>query len=239
MKKMIKHRFSLLVFVIGSFILTQLYQNCAPLPMGEMSSSSSKDPAGHDTGTGNGFHPIDESQKTLPTQQHLVANKNYVAAIFKDVFGSSTTYPIPDLDAYIEKWVTFKGMQFGGSCNYYSTYSGKDCAGSSSNANISHYTPDNTVRESFRLQVCQNLLGDVVGLNAALERAGLNSNSPINSSTLTAVYGLFYRNDPPSNEVLATLLDLDKSLADSKAVLRERWRAILSQVCESPGWQLL
>ncbi len=49
--------------------------------------------------------------------------RDYVVAIFMDVFGNSAGTPA-NYPQTIEKWVTFKGAQFGGGCNYYGSYSG-------------------------------------------------------------------------------------------------------------------
>jgi hypothetical protein len=76
-------------------------------------------------------------------------------------------------------------------------------------------------------------------INAALEKAGLTNASEINSASLTAVYALFYRSNPAEPAVIATLIDLNKSLTEQKATAINKWRATLTQICESPGWQLL
>ena len=230
--------FSLLTLGFG---ITQFYQNCAPFNLDNLDMSSTTTNIlsdGHTMGDGGGSHPpTEENQKSLPQKKLLVVNKVYVTSIFREIF-TSTKFPISSLENTLDKWVNFKGAQWGGSCNYYSSYSSKDCGGSSSNVNLPHNADDNTVRESFRLQLCDNILGLDAGVNAALEKVDLTNASAINSANIGLAYSLFYRNDPASELVLQSLLELNKALVDAKYGNTDRWRAILSQICESPSWQL-
>ncbi|MBO9666286.1 MAG: hypothetical protein J7501_05685 [Bdellovibrio sp.] len=235
---MMKKYFSRFVLIGWGLAMTQFYQNCAPTSgfdtfETELSSTAMGDTDAVDS---VGAHPLDEKSTVSVRKQHVVS-KEYVAGIFREVF-TSTKYPISNLDALIDKWVLFKSAQFGGSCNFYSVYSTKDCNGSTANANLPYFTEDNTVRESFRIQLCQNVLGVDAGVNGALEKVGLTIASPVNATNLTLAYGLFYRHGPPETLVLNSLLDLDSTLTAGKADLKERWRAALLQVCESPNWQL-
>lgn len=236
MKNLNKNISMLLLFAMGA-VTTQLYQNCAPFQMEGFAVLSSEEQHA-ETETGTGGHPTNEKETTLPTRKQLVVPRTYVAGIMREVF-TSAKFPISNLEAQIDKWVMFKGAQYGGACNFYSTYSARDCSGSNANANIGHYTDDNTVRESFRIQMCENILGLDAGVNAALEKAGLTSASAVNSASLIAVHGLFYRSNPPEANFVATLVDLNNSLTEQKATALNKWRAMLSQICESPGWQLL
>jgi hypothetical protein len=245
----LRKKISITLLIGWGAIMTQLYQNCAPVQDGfGVQSSESNDLASTapetDTGTGPGTatgtdgHPTAEKATTLPTRKQMVVPRTFVAGLVREVF-TSANYPIGNLENLIDKWVLFKGGQYGGSCNFYSTYSTRDCGGSNSNANIGYYTDDNTARESFRIQLCENILGQNNGVNAALEKAGLTSASPVNAASVIAVYGLFYRDNPANPNVVNTLLDLNKSLAEKNATPMNIWRATLSQICESPGWQLL
>lgn len=234
---MTKKRVSIGILLFWGFAMTQMYQNCAPV-IGEsgfdvMASTSVDDMNSVDS---TGAHPLDESSKVSVRKQHVVS-KDYVADLFREVF-TSTKYPITNLDSLIDKWILYKGPQYGGSCNFYSDYSTKDCNGSTANANLPYFTEDNTVRESFRIQMCLNTLGVDNGLSGALEKIGATVTTPINQSYLTGAWGLFYRNDPPDTLSMNSLLDLNNTLTAGNVTLKERWRAILTQICESPGWQL-
>jgi hypothetical protein len=229
--------FSLLTLGFG---ITQFYQNCAPFNLDniDMSSKSNILTDGHTMGNGSGEHPpTEEVLKSLPQKKQMVVNKVYIASIFREIF-TSTKFPISTLENTLDKWVNFKGAQWGGSCNYYSSYSSKDCGGSASNVNLPHFADDNTVRESFRIQLCDNILGLDAGVNAALEKVDLTNASAINAANISLAYSLFYRNDPASEPAQQTLLDLNKTLEEAKYSNTNRWRAILSQICESPSWQI-
>jgi len=237
MKKMKKY-ISLVILLAGGFILTQSYQNCSPLPTESFTVMNSESPPVHDSETGTGSHPPADKEVDLPTRKQLVAPRTYVAGLFREIF-TSENFPVANLEVYIDKWVTLKGAQFGGACNLYTSYSSRDCDGSPSNVNNPSYVDSNTVRESYRIQMCENILGMDSSINAALEKAGLTNTSEINAVNLTAVYALFYRSNPAKPEVIATLIDLNKSLTEEKATAINKWRATLTQICESPGWQLL
>lgn len=237
MKNLTRRRFSMLILVAWGGFMTQLYQNCAPMQQFDVTEMASQElPPGHDTGSAGGDHPV-ENKTELPTRKLHVVPKSYVAALFREVF-TSTKYPISTLEALIDKWVVYKGAQFGGSCNTYTSFSQRDCNGSAANVNLDSFVESNTVRESFRIQLCENIIGLDAGLNAGLEKAGLTTASAVNATTVTAVYGLFYRNAPPEELAVNTLLDLNSQLVASNVSAKERWRAILGQVCESPAWQL-
>lgn len=237
MKNMKKSLSLGILFIMGA-VTTQLYQNCAPFEMEGFTVMSSEMEEHAETESGTSGHPTTEKSTTLPTRKQLVVPRTYVAGIFREVF-TSTAFPIASLETLIDKWIMYKGAQFGGACNFYSSYSARDCAGSNSNANIGHYTDDNTVRESFRIQMCENVLGIDAGVNAALANASLTSASAVTTASLTAAYGLFYRSNPPESMVIATLVDLNNSLTTEKVTAINKWRALLSQICESPGWQML
>lgn len=236
--KNMKKKISIGILILWGAVTTQLYQNCAPMQMEGFTVLSSEMEEHASTETGTSGHPTTEKSTTLPTRKQLIVPRTYVAGIFREVF-TSTKYPITNLETLIDKWIMYKGAQFGGACNFYSSYSARDCGGSNSNANIGHYTDDNTVRESFRIQMCENVLGLDAGVNSALEKASLTTASAVTTATLTAAYGLFYRSNPPESVVIATLVDLNNSLTTEKATAVNKWRAILSQICESPGWQMM
>lgn len=230
----LQKRTSLFVLLIVGVCLTQFYQNCAPLTPGFTVMASSSDTP---LGSLGDPHPQVDHQTDLPARRQLVVPRTYVAQLFREVF-TSTTYPVASLENLIDKWVMYKGGQFGGACNIYSSYSSRDCAGTVANTNIPAYTDDNTMRESFRVQLCENILGQDNGVKSALEKISLTTASPISATTVTAAYGLFYRNDPPADGVVGALLDLSQSLAPNTTAVN-KWRLVLDQICESPDWQLL
>ena len=237
MKFKIKTRYvSLVVTIVGGFVLTQAYQNCAPLQTEGFVTMASESPHGDSDGTAN--HPVADQQKELPSRKQLVVPRTYAASLFRQVF-TSTKYPVTNLEAQIDKWIMYKGAQFGGACNFYSSYSSRDCNGSAANANNASYTDDNTVRESFRIQMCENILGQNAAVSAALEKVSLTTDSAVNAVNLSAAYSLFYRSAPAEPLVVSSLVDMNKSLTEKSETALNKWRAILLTVCESPGWQLL
>jgi hypothetical protein len=222
--------------VVGGFVLTQAYQNCAPLQTEGFVVMASESPHSEADGTSN--HPVAEQEKELPSRKQLVVPRTYVASLFREVF-TSTKYPLTNLETLIDKWIMYKGAQYGGACNYYTSYSSRDCSGSGANVNNASYTEDNTVRESFRIQMCENVLGQNASVSGALEKVGLTVDSVVNTTNVSAVYSLFYRSAPAEALVVSSLIDMNKSLAEKNETALNKWRALLLTVCESPGWQLL
>ncbi len=228
MKKFIK----IFGFVAGGVVLTQMYQNCSQFEvmnsdLSSLSMSSSILP--------DSAHP-GQKELTPPTQHVLVANKVYVSALMRDIF--ARTDADIELENLINKWIMFRPAQFGGSCNPYDSYSARDCGGDISNANLPQSTDHNTVRESFRLQFCENILGKDEFVSAVLGKITSTAAGP-NANSIEQVYKLFYRDQDINPLTINSLVDMDHNLAQKSEVMIDRWRAVILQVCESPGWQLL
>jgi hypothetical protein len=214
-------------------LMTQMFQNCAPLGTFDVADNFTQLDMGSEGGLN---HPA--SGTVLPAIQKMqVANKKYVANLLREIFTSSTT-PVPNLEALLNQWIINKGGQFGLGCDPYSTYSARDCGGSVTNANLAYRTDSNTVRESYHVQFCENVLGMDQGVMAVLEKIAYRPSVP-NSDSVKQIYMLFYRSDEPSSEVIDSILDFDKSLAVGNETTLDRWRGVILQVCESPGWQML
>jgi hypothetical protein len=218
---------------VCGLVMTQFYQNCGQIGQfdlasqtGSLNQSSSILP---DTS-----HPA-AKEVVAPTQHVLVHNKVWVAALLRDIFARSANDS--GLEGLINQWILYKPAQFGGSCNPYDTYSQRDCGGDVSNANLPLHTDDNTVRESFRLQFCENTLGYDDFVNSVLAKINKTAMAP-DSASIASIYSLFYRDGDIDTLTLNSLIELDHSLAKNSESVIERWRAVILQVCESPGWQL-
>lgn len=226
-------KYRLLSAALLGLVLTQLYQNCAPMAGFEtLDSASTTSPS---MGLGDLTHPP-EKTVPLPSQRVQVVNRTYVATLIREVFTSATT-PVPNLEGLINQWVFFKGGQYGQGCDPYSSYSGYDCGGSIVNSNLPYQSEDNTVRQSFNVQICENILGMDQAVNAVLQKITNPSAAPT-AATVGQIYEMFYRGDDASSDVINSLLTMDYSLAQNGETPTNRWRAVILQVCESPGWQL-
>ncbi len=221
--------------LLTGLVLTQMYQNCGQMGEFQTLDMSSMNLSMGSGGTTDMDHPA-QKEVVLPTQKIQIGNRDYVAALLREVFTRSSG-PIPNLEGLLNQWIINRGAQYGLGCNPYSSYSARDCGGDVANANLAYRTDDNTVRESFRIQFCENALGMDEGVNAILEKIPNRGAAP-SAETAKQVYGLFYRGDGPSDLVVSSLLDLDRALAAKNETAFERWRALALQVCESPGWQL-
>ncbi len=220
--------------IIGFFIISFGFQNCTKLDSISSADFSSVNlPIEHPT----------LEQKTLPSSQKLMlAHRNYIVTLFKDIF-ESENYTIRNsskgsLDDILEHWIGHKGTQFGLACDPYSSQSTADCAGDISNANGAIIKDDGTLRESYRLKACRDILDSENAVEAALEKINRSSQIP-NKSSVIQIYELFYRDTNAGELTVNSLLELDRELSKANESVYERWRALLLVVCESPGWQML
>lgn len=224
--------FQFLIVFAALTVLTQLYQNCGQV--GLLSSNEFASLSMGDAGMNDQNHPA--QSKVSSGQRVLAMNKTYVAELVREVF-TSANYPVPALDALINQWILYRGAQYGVGCNPYDTYSTRDCGGGMSGANLPYHVDDNTVRESFRIQFCEHALGTDNGVNAVLEKVSNRSVAPT-AAAIAQIYLFFYRGDEAPSDVIASLLDMDVTLAKNNESVINRWRAVILQICESPGWQL-
>lgn len=155
-------------------------------------------------------------------------------------FGYPEKYDVGTaLNEKLEQWIVTRPSAFGGSCNPYDTYGTIDCGGDVTNAALPVYTEASSLRESYRLQFCSEVSADNDLLAAALSKIPARKSDTPNVTTIGGLYELFYRDESPSDEIIETLMTLDSELAKAGEPPLERWRALLLQVCNSPGWQLL
>src|SRR5207253_2602251 len=142
--------------IILATITMAVYQNCGQLGGGfDILSFGS-------TMSSNGFSDTNHPAGTSPTQsiqKMQIANRGYVAQLVREIF-TSAAYPVPNLENLIQQWVGNRDAQYGLSCDPYSTATGRDCGGDISAANLPYTSDDNTVRQSYRIQFCDNTLGN-------------------------------------------------------------------------------
>jgi hypothetical protein len=219
-----------ILLVIGA-ASTQLFQNCGQLSTFEADSAGDLS-----LGSLSGLNHPSTVELAAPVQKIVTVNRNAVAALIRDIFTSTVT-PVPNLEGLIQQWIGRRSSQFGGACNIYDSNSGTDC-GDSSNANLAINQDDNTLRESFHVQFCENILAYDQGVSAVLEKITHPAATP-DATAIGQVYQLFYRAEYPDPLVTSSLIDLDHSLATQGETPINRWRAVILQVCSSTGWELL
>jgi hypothetical protein len=59
------------------------------------------------------------------------------------------------------------------------------------------------------------------------------------AASLRAIAGLFYRGDSPSDDFFNALISMDQDMAKEATSPLDRWRMMLTMICESPDWQRL
>lgn len=234
MKNPALSKFRLIGLCVTGFLLTQLYQNCGQMGQFEAMDMSSLN--SELSGTTDRDHP-DPKPVVLPTQKMQLVNRQYVASLLREVFTNSDGAPGPALEHFIHTWVMTRAPQYGLACNPYDSYTGNDCGGDISAANLPSNYEDNTVRESFKIQVCENLLAHDGNVEILMAKIKNRSAAPT-ADAIRQVYGLFYRGDPPEETIVNSLIEFDRALAAKQEPAIERWRGLALQVCESPGWQL-
>ncbi|MGZ6479971.1 MAG: hypothetical protein ACXWQE_11755 [Bdellovibrionales bacterium] len=213
-----------------------VYQNCSQLGGGfDMFSPANLTMSS--TTLADIDHPASKTA-TQNIQKMQVANRGYVAQLLRENFSSDMT-PVPGLESLLLKWVGSRDAQFGLGCDPYSSYTGQDCGGDISAANLPYTADDNTIRQSFRVQACDNILGYDQAVTAILEKIKVDSLAP-NANGIRQIYLLFYRAESTvPEEIVSALVAMDRELAIAGETPVDRWRTVISQICISPGWQSL
>lgn len=223
------------LFVVVSPIF--LFQNCSQFADPNDGSSSSRL---HSVAEPDPNH-VAETELAPPSKQLRIANRRYMISIFTDVFTAENGTKAPSLESLTFNWAEKRGAQLGGGCDVNDSLSLIDCANDSNGANLPIHNDSNAVRESFKIQMCEELLGTATGLQIALSKTGLDINALPDATSLNIrpVYELFYRTNEIPPYFTQTLLQLQSDLKAKGEPAKEVWRGILLVTCESPEWQLL
>jgi len=176
-----------------------------------------------------------------PTKQLRIANRRYMIDIFADVFTASDGTKAPNLDKMTFSWAEKRGAQLGGGCDVNDSFSLIDCGNDANGANFAIHSDSNAVRESFKIQMCEELLGTTTGLQIALAKANLDVDALPDATfeNIKPAYELFYRTDEVPTYFSQSLTQLQIDLKARGETQKEVWRGILLVICESPEWQLL
>jgi hypothetical protein len=185
-------------------------------------------------------HLPQESLKP-PTKQIRIVNRHYLAALFRDIFTAADGTKAPALESLLFNWVERRGAQWGGACDTNGSQTLFDCNDDASTASLPVHNDPNAIRESFKIQMCEELLGTTIGLKIVLEKAGLDINAlpEPNFENLKPAYEVFYRTDEAPAYFLQTLSQLNTDLKLKNETSQNIWRGIMLVICESPEWQLL
>ncbi len=230
----IKYSLLTLLVVVSPIFL---FQNCSQFADPNEGSTSSR--------LGSVAEPdpnhVAEAELAPPSKQIRLANRRYMMSIFTDVFTSDDGTKAPNLGSLTFNWAEKRGAQIGGGCDVNDSLSLIDCANDSNGANFPIHNDSNAVRESFKIQMCEELLGTATGLQIALSKASLDINAlpDATATNIRPIYELFYRTNEVPPYFIQTLLQLQTDLKAKGEPAKEIWRGILLVTCESPEWQLL
>jgi hypothetical protein len=183
-------------------------------------------------------HPAQKEIEGV-TQKFLVVNRDYIEGLFRENFTASNGEPAPSLESLLNKWVITRGAQHGLGCDPNSSYSGTDCGGNVTAANLPVFVDHSAIREAFMLQLCEGILGTDEGLDILLSKTEVKDMilSEPDILSIKRIYFLFFRSMEGSTAFSGPLIELDSILKIQGESLRERWRAISVEICEAPGWQ--
>ena len=228
-----------LISLVGLIVLSQAYQNCAgPLGGEQFAAMDLASTGGLPMGDNSNLdinHP--PAEKALPPTHELqLVSREYVVQILKENF-VSTEFPRADISTLIYTWAGHKAAQFGSACSMYDSASYRDCSGDSGST-LPLRTSANVLRESYRMQICENILAYTEAVKTALMRVGLSDTVAPKVEDLSKIYSLFYRTGEIDELTLRSMYALDAELVTAKESILNRWRMQLMLVCESPGWQL-
>lgn len=231
---MIKYIISI-IFFIGVLLL--YFQNCANEnnnPIALKTDYSSMAP------TELPPLPLDHPPEKTVDQTRIkyqVVNRDYIIDLMNDIFSDDNNVPLAELETILDRWVFTRGSQYGLGCDNYASSSGKDCLLKPADSSLPVYIDHNTVRESYQIQLCENILSINSAVTLVKQKVSAGADYP-SRAAIISLYNLFYRSNDPNENTINTLLDFDRTLAQNREPQMERWRGVILQVCESPGWQL-
>lgn len=219
--------------VVVSFIFLPLaFTNCGAQPFQTVDLTSL---VPGDAPTSPSHPPNEKAQ--VSTQKPIVGNRLYAASVLRDVFTNSSGALLPGLEAELNKWVLSRLPQFGGGCDLYSSYSGRDCGGDGSGVNVSPRVDTTTVRQTYTIKICETATSLNNSMNFVMSRLGINPGIEPNASNISQLYLLYYRTDYPDQNILKMLQQLDYDLKANGESVEERWRALTNFICELSDWQ--
>ena len=225
-----RKQYSLFILLLGLVILSQAYTNCGPngaFPVEIPSVNLDSSHPGADT--------VNPAQYVMP-----LGHRGFISSIMTDIFSnanSSAAY-VSSLNAAVQIWSGNQGADLGLACNPYDANSGTDCGGNISNANLPIERQSTIVREADRIHLCNEILGTDEAVTTALANANVTATTP-DATSIRAVAALFYRGDSPSDDFFNALVSMDQDMANESTTPIDRWRMMLTMICESPDWQRL
>lgn len=207
------------------------FQNCSQFSK-EMESTSSYS---EETPISNHF----SSSISQPQQKMRIVNRRYITELFRDIFTASNGQTADGLESYLFNWSRKRGAQLGGGCDLLESTTGVDCNNDFNNANQPSYADPNTIRESFKIQICEELLGQDNGLSIILGKVGYSANDPdpFSNKKIKAAYQLFFRTDEIPEYYLEAIEGFIFELKEKQESDLNIWRGIMLLLCESPDWQ--
>ncbi len=228
---------ALSIVVVVSPVL--LFQNCSQFanPQDDRSKSSSS----LSSASIPDANHVPEETLAPPTKQIRIANRRFMVELFSDIFTAPDGTKAPQLEANIYQWMERRGAQLGGGCDLNDSLTLQDCNDDPSAGNLPANGDPNAVRESFKIQMCEEVLGSQDGLRIALGNMSYDVTQlpEVNFESLKSAYELFYRTNEAPPYFLQTLSQLTVDLNAKGETPLNIWRGILLVVCESPEWELL
>jgi hypothetical protein len=202
--------------VLSLFLLTSCIMN-APTDL-QFSSSAIRSPA------------------SLEYQSNLqVADRQYVESVIATAFNTANTS-----DGDFLQQLTIQRYEFGGSCDRYEAseingnieFPRAQCfTGLSANTQAT----SNPARYSLTIQICERMINTPDRFNSFMSKIyGTNPIQVPTNATIQKAYGIFFKEEIPTNEVATALKNISPSSTPA-----ETWKNIATALCISPEWQIL
>lgn len=228
-------KLNLILLLTVSIVATLTFQNCSQFSESQESLSSF---FSEEIPIESHFASVGAA---MPQQQMRIVNRRYVAELFRDIFTAEDGMTADNMDGLIFHWALKRGTQMGGNCDLLGSTTGADCNGDFGNANQNSYADPNTVRESFKIQLCEELIGQDKGLSILLSKIGYvaNDSDPFSKEKMKKAYELFYRTDEIPSEYVETFKGFVYELQQNSETNENIWRGLFILICEAPDWQKL
>jgi hypothetical protein len=182
-----------------------------------------------------------ESMRTGP-----LVHREYIQKVLSEVFMSATYNATADNLIY-----GFAGKPnqlarpsvFGLSCDLYSSAGYLDCGGDfASGATVPLMVEPSAVRQISKLKLCEQIVSLTDAPKAAAEKINeltAGNLNEISTTNLPKIFSLFFRNRDISPAELSAYSTFNTTLKNNSVSVTDRWRSILTELCESPEWEVL
>jgi hypothetical protein len=183
------------------------------------------------------IEPTAPAEKIELYKKPRTANSSFITEVFKSIFVEDFNDLHRDQKAAITS-VETNVPTFGGSCNFYSTYSGGDCGSDIVSGMSNDADGEFSVSKALGKTVaCEKII--FRGMTVASARFNLDTSQDVNATNISKVHSLFYRSRTITSDEQNLIYSFVQSLKAKNVEPLDQWKFVFQVICEQPGWEVL